>query len=175
MNNSKLYPFLVSDISDQTQRIKNGCYFLSKCMLLLAWAVSVGFANENKTEEDAGPTGRGIIKWEAVLTRRLPPENISPLQLEALKDHRNTHQKMVGMLLKQIVEKRRELYAELLNAEFNGEKVKSLHAEYKILKNLLDDEKLQGILKIREILTPEQFDGFLNVKKDVAKGEFHSE
>ena len=69
-------------------------------------------------------------------------------------------------LLLQRHKKREQIKEELQRADFDSNKVKQIHNELKSLKFQAEDHRLDGILEVRTILTPEQFNKFMELKKN---------
>ncbi len=104
--------------------------------------------------------------------------HLSPEQEEQLKAHRNKHREKAGGFLQSIRAKRDEMRSELQEEELNMERVYALHAELKDLYSKKADHRLEGILEVRKILTPEQFKKFCELRKELrserrGKGKFY--
>ena len=95
---------------------------------------------------------------------------LSDEQKEALKKNREQHGKEFGDLREKMRAKRQELGAELQKAEFDMEKVKSIHGELKAVMMTMEDQQLAAILEIRKVLTAEQFARFEAKALEMRKG-----
>jgi Spy/CpxP family protein refolding chaperone len=81
-------------------------------------------------------------------------------QRKKLKEHRQSHRGEAKKFFEEIRTKREALREELEKPDFDKDKVKALNEELKALQNRMADHRLEGILEVREILTPEQFKRF---------------
>ncbi|HOY09472.1 MAG TPA: periplasmic heavy metal sensor [Candidatus Omnitrophota bacterium] len=83
--------------------------------------------------------------------------NLTDEQREKIEAHRQQNAEEVKALMEQISQKRRAIGAELQQPQLDWDKVKQLHGQLKELILKREDLMFSGILKIREILTTEQF------------------
>ena len=97
---------------------------------------------------------------------------LSQEQQNKLNTQREQRHEQMQALRQKIKTKREEIRQEIEKEDFDVAKVKDIHAELKNLKLQAEDARLQGILEVRAILTPEQFKKFMN-KKDEWRGNMH--
>ncbi|MDR4504503.1 MAG: periplasmic heavy metal sensor [Candidatus Scalindua sp.] len=93
--------------------------------------------------------------------------NLSPEQEKQLKAHRNKHRESAGVFRQSIRAKKEEIRIELQEEVLNMEKINKLHSELKNLYSTKADHRLEGILEVRKILTPQQFRKFSELRKDM--------
>ena len=105
-------------------------------------------------------------KWEEKIADIHKQLGVTPEQEAQLKANREKHRAEAEALRAQIQDKRGQMRAELQRGEFDEGKVRGLHQELKSLKSQKDDLRLEGIFEVRKILTPEQFNKFMELKKD---------
>ncbi|HZX49463.1 MAG TPA: Spy/CpxP family protein refolding chaperone [Nitrospirota bacterium] len=122
-------------------------------------------------EGDEGDSNR--VRWEQNISRMYKKLNLTPGQDKQLKDHRNRHRSQMETLYKEIKVKREQLGEELQKTEFDMSKVQQVHDELKSLKAGMEDNRLEGILEVRKILTPEQFSKFMKLKKERTSDKKH--
>lgn len=91
---------------------------------------------------------------------------LSPEQEKKLQDRRKAHREEMNSLYENMKAKKKELNAELQKSELNRERVKAIHSELKAFKAEKEDRRLEGMLEVREILTPDQFSKFMKIKED---------
>lgn len=109
---------------------------------------------------------RNKEKWEKAVSEIHKQLGLTPQQEEQLKEHRSTHRSQMKALRQQIKSKREQIKEELQRVDFDSNKVKQIHNELKSLKSQSEDYRLDGILEVRTILTPEQFNKFMELKKN---------
>ena len=85
---------------------------------------------------------------------------LTPEQRKKLKVHRESKKENRRAFREKIRAKRQALRAELQKPDVNRQRVNALHNEIKQLMNQGADERLEGILYVREVLTPEQYKQF---------------
>jgi len=124
--------------------------------LSLTTAVYAGSQAERIEKEGVRPEARESRMEE--INRQL---HLSPEQDRQLQAQRNRHEKQKEELNERIRVKKEELKQELEKQELCMEKVNQLHAELKVLLGQREDHRLEHILEIRNILTPEQLKKFL--------------
>ena len=78
-------------------------------------------------------------------------------QEKALKESKEAFRAQVQGLRAQLKEKRQALKAELSKPGVTRQQVEPIVAEMKALQSRMVDQRIDGIFKIKEILTPEQF------------------
>jgi len=115
-------------------------------------------------------------KWEAKKAAIHKELGITEEQEGQLKAYRQQHQSQVKAVKEEIKQKRDEIRQELQKDEMDLARVKQLHEELKALKMKKEDSRLEAILDVRGVLTPEQFKKFSEMKdkmKDGRKGGMH--
>ena len=99
-------------------------------------------------------------KMEARMKRVEEQLGVTRKQEKRLKKHRKAHREEAGKLFEEMRQKKEALRNEMEKPDFNMDQVKALHEDLKRIQNKLADHRLQGILEVRQILTPEQFKKF---------------
>ncbi len=89
---------------------------------------------------------------------------LSDAQKELLAAHREKQWDAAAELRARLRETREALKAELTQTELDDEKIDLLQTEVKSLQAKMADNRLVGILEVRDILTPDQFDQFMALK-----------
>lgn len=90
---------------------------------------------------------------------------------ERIKKQRSEHRKKNRELKDEVSAKRLELKQELEKQTTNKERIDSIVAERKILMGNQLKQRVEGILSIREILIPEQFDKFQQRGKSAGENQ----
>lgn len=93
---------------------------------------------------------------EEVKTRVIAHLGLSPQQKDALENNKKDHRERQRTLLKKLRDAMKAMRDELQKPTIDRQRIDALHAEMKGTTNALSDLRLEGILKIREILTPDQ-------------------
>ena len=83
--------------------------------------------------------------------------NATPEQREALKAHRQENKAAMQAVHEQMKAKRDELRAEIGKPTVDMAKVESIKSDLKALDARLVDQRVDSILSLKKILTPEQF------------------
>lgn len=86
--------------------------------------------------------------------------DLTPEQDKKLEAHRKAHWEEGKKLREEKRAKKDALRAALEDPAMDAGKVKALHEEVKQLEARISDHRLEGILAVRGILTPEQFKKF---------------
>lgn len=136
---------------------------------LLVCGVVLGvLVASNALANDEKP-GRQHAEWEKKMDGVLNTLNLTEEQHAQLK---TVHEKYRGEgkeLMEAMFSKREELETAIESDTLDEAKVKQLHAELKELKTKMEDKRLEGIIAVRHILTPEQFKKFNAQKKEMRK------
>ena len=100
---------------------------------------------------------------EAHMQRIQEQLNLNEEQQELLEAHKAKHREAMKVFHEAIKTKRGELKTELEKQELDMDQIRKLHSEMKELDAKMADHRLEGILEVREILTPEQFTEFMKL------------
>ena len=137
------------------------------CYLLLMCA-----SNASAEGMQCGKEGSHSKKnWEKHVASMHKKLGLSDEQEKQLKEHRERNHVQMEALYEKIKAKKEEMRAELQSESFDVDKVKEAHAQLKALKSQAEDNRLEGILYVRQILTAEQFHKFMEFKKERGRGE----
>lgn len=92
--------------------------------------------------------------------------NLTQEQKKALEENKNKNREQMKTLFAGMKEKKALIREELQKDELNMEKINQVQNELKALQTQMIDHRLEGILEVRKILTPEQFKKFLTKMED---------
>ncbi|MCA9400687.1 MAG: periplasmic heavy metal sensor [Candidatus Omnitrophica bacterium] len=81
-------------------------------------------------------------------------------QVTRLKEHKQANRKHKKEFWGELKSKKDLLKEALQKDELNRDEIQKIHSEIKVMKNQMEDDRLESILEVREILTPEQFQKF---------------
>ena len=147
--------------------------------LIFLLGVVITLLFSSTINEHAGKTFDGDeddsrrTRWEQNISKMYKKLGLTPEQDKKLKDHRDGHRSQMETLHKEIKVKRKLLGEELQKTDFDMSKVQQVHDELKSLKARMEDNRLEGILEVRKILTPEQFSKFMKLKEERSSGKKH--
>ena len=128
--------------------------FLITLMLLGSLATAEGPGRGSKHDRDEMRTK---IKSELGLSKE---------QEKKLETHRIDQRAEMEKLMLTVREKRDELKTALENPQMNKHDVERINDELKDAQNEMADKRLEGILYVREVLTPDQFKKFLALRPE---------
>ncbi|MBK8576720.1 MAG: periplasmic heavy metal sensor [Elusimicrobia bacterium] len=115
--------------------------------------------------------GYGSPRDEEGMRDRMKSElNLSKEQQKKLETHRIDQRAEMEKLMLDVREKREELKAALENTEMDKRAVGRINEQLKNAQNEMADKRLEGILYVREVLTPDQFKKFLALRPEHSKG-----
>jgi len=86
--------------------------------------------------------------------------NLSVEQIRRIEDNRRQHMEQGRRLMVDMMKNRDDLRRELAGIEPDMEKVMRIQQRIKSLLSEKEDSRLQGIMDLKKILTPEQFTAF---------------
>ncbi len=89
--------------------------------------------------------------------------NLTDDQAARLEANRSEHRQEARKLREKMRAAREAFKSELEKEELDMEKITQLHNEQKTVQGQIADHRLEGILQVREILTPEQFKMFIEL------------
>jgi len=142
---------------------------LNKQMMILA-AIALGLvfsgAAYAKMFEEEGQPNKG--NRDQVIKQL----NLTPQQEAQIKQLQMLNRQKAKELFRRLKEKRRELADELDKARSNPIKIRALIAALKDIQGRLIEQRVDGVLKMKEILTPEQYQKFSETLKSMRKRNF---
>jgi len=143
---------------------------LNKQMMVLA-AIALGLvfsgtANAKVFEEEEGQPNKG--NRDQVIKQL----NLTPQQEAQIKQLQVLNRQKAKELFRRLKEKRRELADELDKARSNPIKIRALIAALKDIQGRLIEQRVDGVLKMKEILTPAQYQKFSETLKSMRKRNF---
>jgi len=121
-----------------------------------AQPVEEGEANEQAME------ARGRAHFQE-MAKKL---KLSAQQQAQLDAGREKHRQVFAGTRKNLAAKREALRVELEKTELDMNKIKQIHNDLKTMMAAAEDERLNAILEVRAILTPEQFKQFFAERPD---------
>lgn len=94
--------------------------------------------------------------------------NLTQEQKKLLDENKVKDRDKVRTLLDKMRSHRETLKQELMKKELDMKKINEIQSYLKTIESDMTDQRLDSILKVREILTPEQFEEFISLtgKKD---------
>lgn len=151
-------------MNKQMKRMIGGGVFLILVFLTTAHAQS---SNEGERMRHGD--------WEKERERRFQQMavelNLTPEQKQQIEAQRQAHRQQLQKLREELRQKKDDLKAELQKPELDMARVQQIHAQIKALLAQKEDQRLQGILQMRNILTPEQFAQF-HLKMEESRKNF---
>jgi len=143
---------------------------LNKQMMILA-AIALGLvfsgtANAKMFEKEEGQPNKD--KRDQVIQQL----NLTPQQEAQINQLQRLNRQKAKELFRKLNEKRRELADELDKARSNPIKIRVLIAALKDIQGRLIEKRVEDVLKMKEILTPEQYQKFSETLKNMHKRNF---
>ena len=96
--------------------------------------------------------------------------NLSPQQEAQIRKLQQANRERSRDLRRNLSQKRRELKQELDKQNSDPEKIKALTSDLKVIDGQLIDEQVDRVLRMKEMLSPEQYQTFCDTFKDIDKG-----
>jgi Spy/CpxP family protein refolding chaperone len=87
--------------------------------------------------------------------------NLSPEQKQKLEESKQQHRETARALFEKMKASHEELNQELAKTTLDMKKIKAIQEKIKVIQSEMSDARLESILQIRKILTPEQFSTFI--------------
>ena len=106
----------------------------------------------------------GFFKRDHDMKRIQEMLNLSTEQQELMDVHKAKRREQMEAFHKSMMTTREAMKTELEKEEPNMDTINQIQSELKVLDATKADHRLEGILEVREILTPEQFSEFMELK-----------
>ncbi len=142
------------------------------------YAQPFGRAGEKTKGHGEGWQKESLEHREKMMDKLTKELNLTPEQQQQIKKQRNQQKEKSKALRGELREKRFELKEELEKQDINKGKIYLLVAEIEGLMGDQLEQRVEGVLAMREILTPEQLEKFnekmkekLEERKEKMRGE----
>lgn len=135
-------------------------------VIKLVFSASVAYAQPLRYVPE-----RAIKHREEMMDNLIKELYLTPEQQEPIKKQRSEHRKKNRELKDEVSAKRLELKQELEKQTTNKKRIDSIVAERKIFMGNQLKQRVEGILSIREILIPEQFNKFQQRRKSSGENQ----
>ena len=89
--------------------------------------------------------------------------DLTDIQKKQLEANKQQHRAKMEVARQEMKVNREQLHAELMKAQLDMPKINAIHREIKSLEARMEDDRLNSVLAVRSILTPEQFLKFVNL------------
>lgn len=89
--------------------------------------------------------------------------NLTPEQKQKLEENKKQHRETTRALFEKMKASQEELNQELAKTVLDMKKIKSIQEKLKTAQSEMADFRLESMLQIRKILTPEQFSAFISL------------
>ena len=101
--------------------------------------------------------------------------NLTDEQKSKLEKNKKDGREQGKALFEKMRKLKESMQAELMKTEPDTDQLKSINAEIKAAQAAMEDNRLESILRVRKILTPEQFSQFLSMTKEHSSDRSHKE
>lgn len=140
-----------------------------KMVMLAAIVLGLGFVCLSYAQPPDEEQGR---PYEAKAEEVMEKLNLSPEQEAKIKDFQVINREKAKELHRDLKEKRKELGVELEKPKFDMAKIKALTQDLTEIEGALIEHRVNGAIKMRELLTSEQYQTFTDTMKKVHKDDF---
>ncbi len=140
------------------------------CMVLLL-AVPVVYARSEDSSADN--LSAKAASWKQKRKERMQKIfselNLTKEQEAKLKENKTKHREQRKGGFEQIKSYKEALKQELLKSDLDMERIQEIQAQMKAAQSQMADDRLNSILEVRTILTPEQFTKFMTLMEQQRK------
>ena len=134
--------------------------------VLFGFFVAYLFALLSLAQAQNAPGGDGSSqKWHSGqrIQEIYSQLNLTDDQKKQLEANKQQHRAKMESARREIKADKEMLKEELMKPQLDMLKINAVHGQIKALQNQMEDGKLNSILAVRVILTPEQFSKFVNL------------
>lgn len=119
----------------------------------------------NSTNEKTGDLHKRHA-WEEKTREIYSQLNLTDEQKNQLEENKKNNRDQKKALYDQMRSLKDALNQELMKPELNMDKVNEIRSQVKALQTQISDDRLNSILEVRKILTPEQFTKFNSLMEE---------
>jgi len=147
--------------------MKTKIYLTGLMIAVMALSSSIVYADNGGNFEGNGDFSKGGHEWHHgkhhMMVRVLNLTEDQQKQLKAIKQKQMETMKSIFKQMKSI---REAFSAEIVKATPDMAKINDLQSQLKTVQSQMADNHLNSLLEIKKIMTPEQFAGFMTLKKE---------
>ena len=140
--------------------MKKSSQILIVALIISIFTVAAAFAEPNPSQG-----GRSRDKMDAIKQEL----NLTPEQDKLLTEVKSSHRAEMESLVQALKTRRQELKAALGKAGVTRQQIEPIASQIKALQAQMVDRRIDGILRIKQILTPEQFQKLQNAREEWRK------
>jgi Spy/CpxP family protein refolding chaperone len=89
--------------------------------------------------------------------------NLTDEQKKQLEANKEQHRSKMESARQEMKTDKKALQEELMSSQLNMDRINQIHGQIKALMSQMEDERLNSILAVRQILTPDQFSRFVDL------------
>ncbi len=135
---------------------------IAACLIIFVSALSVSVTYAQTDGKEVRSENSSGKKMETRRQEIYKDLNLNDEQKKLLEENRNKRKERTKDLTNEIKAKREALRQELQKDQLNMEAINKINDDLKTTQAQMMDYRLEGILEVRKILTPEQFKKFMN-------------
>jgi Spy/CpxP family protein refolding chaperone len=132
-------------------------------LIMSALIASPAFCDGSRNHPGPGPRGEGPEDKMAEIEKKL---NLTPEQDKLLKEAKTAHRAEMESMMQTMDTKHKELQAEIAKPGVTKQQIEPIANQIKALQSQMVDHRIDGILKIKHILSPEQFKKLESLKEE---------
>ncbi len=146
-------------------------YVLTGALILVLTSLTLSGRSQPLAENEGGPPeGKGRFIDSVIEDLSLTPE-----QQTQFKEQRQQHHQEVQALQEQLRDKRQALKNELSKPSSDEDALQGIASDMKKLQGQMIDYRIDRVLEMKQILTPEQYQTFhqkIEERKDKPRGKW---
>ena len=89
--------------------------------------------------------------------------NLTQDQKKQLEANKQKHRENMEAVFEKMKSYKEDFNHELMKSTLDMNKINEIHSQFKTVQSQMSDDRLNSILEVRKILTPEQFSKFLSL------------
>jgi Spy/CpxP family protein refolding chaperone len=133
-------------------------------------SVNVSFAQDQDAGMDKSASYGKMHEWREKKIQNIYAQlNLSDAQKKTLEENKATSRQKMKSVFEKMKPLRDSLNQELMKAELDMNKINEIQSQIKAVQSEIGDNRLNSILEVRKILTPEQFAKFLSLMEKSKK------
>ncbi|MFH1772042.1 MAG: periplasmic heavy metal sensor [Candidatus Omnitrophota bacterium] len=145
--------------------MKTGMSQKSVVLAAAAFLIVQGFAFAEGLSEEKSYREKKEQR-EETMKKVMDEIGLTEPQREQIKEYRSQHKEVSGQLRMELKEKKKQLREELTKTDSNEAALRGLADEIKRIQGQIIDHKIESILEMKKIMTPEQYQKFKEKTKD---------
>ncbi|MEI7999073.1 MAG: Spy/CpxP family protein refolding chaperone, partial [Candidatus Omnitrophota bacterium] len=145
--------------------MKNIKQIVLKVFLISCFTLSFVYAEQVTVDKPVLPK-TGQEHMQKRIQKIFAQLNLSDTQKTQIEANKQKQKEQMKFIFEQMKTKKEEMRQELMKPNLDINRINGIQSQLKVVHSQMMDQRLNSILEVRKILTPEQFNKFISIMEE---------